>query len=193
MDILKLSEQNQKIAWNILEDMNLIPLWESIGGEVFIVGSLKTGLLMHRDIDMHIYTDEVSVADSFSVIARLAEKSGLKDIQYKNLINTEEECLEWHALYEDKRRSMWKFDMIHIRRGSKFDGVVEKVADAILNKLTPEIRETILRIKSEMPEESIIPGIEVYYAVFTGNVRTYDELLLWREKNPLMNSLEWIP
>ena len=55
MDILKLAEQNQQAAWEILEDTRIIPAWERIGATVNIIGSLKSGLLMKsRDIDMHI-------------------------------------------------------------------------------------------------------------------------------------------
>ena len=56
----------------------------------------------------------------------LAERISLKEVHYKNLIQTEEECIEWHAIYEDEDMNTWKFDMIHIRKGSKYDGVVEK-------------------------------------------------------------------
>ncbi|MDR2913376.1 MAG: hypothetical protein LBV74_00835 [Tannerella sp.] len=57
MDLLEYSKHNQEVAWGILDNTRIISLWESIGGRVHIVGSLKTGLLIHKDIDMHIYTD----------------------------------------------------------------------------------------------------------------------------------------
>lgn len=193
MNILKFSEQNQQIAWEILENSQLFQLWENIGGEVHIVGSLNTGLLIHKDVDIHVYTDAVSIQDSFSVMGDLAQRMNLIDIQYKNGLETEEECLEWHSLFEDKNKAIWKLDLIHIRKGSKYDGVVEKVTETIKNKLTPEIRETILRIKYDMPKDAIIPGIEVYHGVFTGNVKSYDELLAWRKNNPLTDSLDWMP
>lgn len=191
--LLKFSEQLQQTAWKLLDDYQIIPLWESIGANVHIVGSLKTGLLIHKDIDMHIYSDRLSISDSFSVMGKLANRLNLKEVQYKNLIDTEEECIEWHALHEDKYNNIWKFDMIHIRKGSKYDGVVERVADAIGKKLTPELRQTILQIKHDMPKDSIVPGIEVYHAVFTNGVRSYDELQRHRETNPLTNSLDWLP
>lgn len=193
MDILELSKQNQRLARNILKESRMIPHWEQIGATVHIVGSLKTGLLIHRDIDLHIYTDTVSVTESFSVMEKLAAELSLKEIGYKNLLDTEEECIEWHALYEGRDTGVWKFDMIHLRKGSKYDGVVEKVTEAILKKLTPELRETILRIKYDMPEGDFIPGIEVYHAVFSGNVRSYGELIKWRHAHPFVNSLDWIP
>lgn len=83
--------------------------------------------------------------------------------------------------------------MIHIRRGSKYDGTVEKVADAIVSQLTPDIRQTILRIKNDIPDNIQIPGIEIYHAVFTGGVRSYAELQTWRGNNPLTDSLSWMP
>ena len=79
-----------------------------------------------RDIDIHIYTDRLDVGESFSVLRELAERLPLQEIQYRNLIHTEEECMEWHALYKDREQNTWKFDMIHIRKGSRYDGVVEK-------------------------------------------------------------------
>lgn len=194
MDILKRAKQNQQMAWEILEDTRIIPTWERIGATVNLVGSLKSGLLMkNRDIDMHIYTDKLDIAESFSVIQELAERLPLKEIQYINGIDTEEECIEWHSLYEDKERNTWKFDMIHIRRGSKYDGTVEKVTDAIIKQLSPEIKKTILQIKQDVPEGILIPGIEIYHAVFTGGVKSYEELEQWRRTNPLTNSLDWIP
>ena len=71
----------------------------------------------------------------------------IRHIQFKNLIQTEEECIEWHSIYEDEDMNTWKFDMIHIRKGSKYDGVVERATAAITNRLTPEIKQTILQIK----------------------------------------------
>ena len=193
MNILTLSEHTQQAARKILADAGIIPAWESIGATVNIVGALKSGLMKNRDIDLHIYTDKLNVAESFSVMQQLAEKLLLKEIHYKNLIDSEEECIEWHALYEDTNLNVWKFDMIHIRKGSKYDGVVEKVTDAIAHQLTPELRKTILQIKYDIPNGIMIPGIEIYHAVFSGNVKSYKELVLWRKTNPLTNSLDWLP
>ena len=194
MDILELALHNQQTAWNILEHTGIIPAWERIGATVHLVGSLKSGLLAKsRDIDLHIYTDTLNIAASFSVMQELAERLSLKEVQFKNLIQTEEECIEWHAIYEDEDMNTWKFDMIHIRKGSKYDGVVEKVTAAITNQLTPEIKNTILQIKFDVPDGIQIPGIEIYHAVVVGGVRNYEELEQWRKTNPLTNSLDWLP
>lgn len=194
MDIIELAEQNQQNAWKLLDETGIIPAWERIGATVHLVGSLKSGLLMKsRDVDLHIYTGKLDITESFSVMQELAERLKLKEIQYKNLVHTEEECIEWHVLYEDQELHTWKFDLIHIRKGSKYDGVVENVTAAIAKLLTPGLRETILRIKYEVPDGVMIPGIEIYHAVFTGDVRSYVELERWRQEHPLTNSLDWLP
>ena len=194
MDIIELAEQNQQNAWKLLDETGIIPAWERIGATVHLVGSLKSGLLMKsRDIDLHIYTGKLDITESFSVMQELAERLKLKEIQYKNLVHTEEECIEWHVLYEDQELHTWKFDLIHIRKGSKYDGVVENVTAAIAKLLTPGLRETILRIKYEVPDGVMIPGIEIYHAVFTGDVRSYEELERWRQEHPLTNSWDWLP
>ena len=47
--------------------------------------------------------------------------------------------------------------------------------------------------KYEVPDGVMIPGIEIYHAVFTGDVRSYEELERWRQEHPLTNSLDWLP
>ena len=118
MDILELARHNQQTAWKILEHTGIIPAWEHIGAIVHLVGSLKSGLLAkNRDIDLHIYTETLDIGASFSVMQELTERLSLKEVHYKNLIQTEEESIEWHAIYEDENGNTWKFDMIHIRKG----------------------------------------------------------------------------
>lgn len=43
-EILALSEKNQKRAWEIIQETNVIGIWESIGATVNLIGSLKLGL-----------------------------------------------------------------------------------------------------------------------------------------------------
>ena len=109
------------------------------------------------------------------------------------MIHPEEECIEWHALYEDQEMNTWKFDMIHIRKGSQYDGVLEKVTVTIVKQLTPEIKKTILQIKFDMPDGVMIWGIEIYHAVFVGGVSNYEEREQYRKTNTLTHSLDWVP
>ena len=161
-----LAAANQQRAQEVIRDSGIESIWRSVGAEPHLVGSLRTGLLItHRDIDFHIYSSPLRVADSFAAMARLAENSRIRRIEYGNLLDASEECLEWHAWY----------------------------ADAIAAVLTDQTRETILRLKYETPETEKIMGIEYYQAVLRDGVRTYAEFEAWRAANPVTGVLEWMP
>lgn len=194
MDILNIAQKNQEKAWSVIERTGLINIWESIGAKANLVGSLRSGLLMKNlDIDLHIYSDPVILKDSFSAMAKLADNPGIKRVEYGNLLDTEEECIEWHVWYQDTNNDSWKFDMIHINKGSKFDGYIEKVTDRISEVLTPETKQAILQIKYDMPEGTSVPGIEIYHAVLAGGIRNYTDFMEWRKEHPLSGVLEWVP
>ena len=127
-----LAAANQQRAQEVIRDSGIESIWRSVGAEPHLVGSLRTGLLItHRDIDFHIYSSPLRVADSFAAMARLAENSRIRRIEYGNLLDTSEECLEWHAWYADADDQLWQIDMIHMPKGSAYDGYFERVADRI--------------------------------------------------------------
>ena len=79
---------------------------------------LEYGTLMkHKDIDFHIYTSPFRISDSFLAMARLAENPLIKRIEYGNSLDTEEQCVEWHAWFQDPDNELWQIDMIHIVKG----------------------------------------------------------------------------
>lgn len=194
MDIFDIASRNQQRAWEIIESTNVIPIWESVGAKVNLVGSLSTGLLMkHRDIDLHIYTSPLNLADSFRAMAKLSENVAIKKMECINLLYTVEACVEWHAWYQDSENELWQIDMIHIRKGSRYDGYFEKVAECLNAVLTDETRRAILNLKYETPETEKIIGIEYYQAVIQDGVRSYTEFEVWRQAHPVTGIVEWMP
>lgn len=192
--LIEIAQINQHRAHEIIQELNLIPLWASINVEAHLVGSLRMGLLMkHLDIDLHLYSDPVSLADDFRIIARLAQNHRIKQIEYANLLDTEEACLEWHLHYEDPLNQMWQIDMIHILKGSRYDGYFEQMADRIVTALTDETRHTILQLKYETPESEKIMGIEYYQAVLRDGVKNYVEFETWRRQHPVTGIVTWMP
>ena len=192
--ILALAEQNQRRAREVVRASGIIAAWESVGAEVHPVGSLPMGLLMtHRDIDFHVYTPQIDPAVSFRAMARLAANPAVRRVEYANLLDTEEACLEWHAWYEDAQGDRWQLDMIHIAKGSRYDGYFERVARRIAAALTDETRLAILRLKYETPESEKIMGIEYYRAVLRDGVRTWTEFAAWRHQHPVNGVIEWMP
>lgn len=84
--IEQLSMANIEQAWRIIRAGGFFEAWASIGAETHVVGSLRMGLLVkHRDIDLHIYSSELSVPDSFRAVSLLARNPAVKHIEYVNL------------------------------------------------------------------------------------------------------------
>lgn len=194
MDILEIAKQNQEKAWKVVENSGVVKAWESIGAEVNLVGSLRTGLLMtHRDIDFHIYSSPLTLSNSFQAMALLAENPNVKKIECVNLLHTVEECVEWHAFYQEPDGECWQIDMMHIKRGSRYDGYFEQVADRIAAVLTDETRQAILQLKYDTPETEKAMGVEYYQAVIRDGVRNYADFEEWRRLHPVTGVIEWMP
>ncbi len=192
--LIELSERNQETAWRIIRETDIMNIWKSVNAEINLVGSLSMGLLMkHRDIDFHIYTSPLNLADSFRAMAKLAENPSIKRIEYGNLLDTDEACLEWHAWYQYADDELWQIDMIHILKGSRYDGYFEQMAERIKAVLTDETRQAILQLKYETPETEKIIGVEYYQAVIRDGVRSYAELVEWKRQHPLTGVIEWMP
>lgn len=192
--VLDIADRMQERARTVIVETDVRELWTSIGATVNLIGSLKTGLLINnRDIDFHIYTDPFNLADSFSVMARLAENSRIQSIQYTNKLEAADKCIEWHAFYKDQDGYTWQIDMIHILNESPFSGYFENVADRISEVLTRETREAILRIKNSIPAEQKVMGISIYKAVIQDGIRDVDSFRKWNENQPEPGIVSWIP
>ena len=194
-EILTLAAANQRRAGEILDELRLRELWQEAGARAEVVGSLRSGLLCrHLDIDLHVYTPApLRVEESFAVMARIARNPRIRRIEYANLLDAEDCCLEWHAQYEDRDGRVWQIDMIHMEEGSPWAGYFERVADRIAAVLTAETREAILRLKYETPEVEKIPGIVYCRAVLEGGVRDAAAFENWLETHHAEGIMKWIP
>ncbi|MDD3107924.1 MAG: phosphoglycerate mutase family protein, partial [Alistipes sp.] len=175
-----LAAQRQMQAHALIRALHLVEAWESVGAEVHLEGSLRMGLMMtHRDIDFHIYSSSLSLAEGCRVMAQIAEHPAIERIECLNGIQSEEHCVEWHVWCRDAEEQLWQIDMIHILKGSNYDGYFERMADQIVGALTAQSRAAILRLKYETPEQEKISGVEYYQAVLRDGVRSYAEFEAW--------------
>ena len=188
-----IAQNNLEKAALVIEKSGVLEAWGSIGATVNQVGSIAMGLLMkHRDIDFHIYTEKLDIAESFKAVQKICTNPAVTRMEYRNLADTEEACLEFHVWFMLGDEE-WQIDMIQILKGSPFDGYFENVAERIKAVLTPEIRHTILELKYLTPDDEHIMGIEYYQAVIADNVKTYPEFIQWREKHPATGIVTWCP
>ncbi|WP_461208298.1 hypothetical protein [Desulfocurvus sp. DL9XJH121] len=193
-DIIALAERNQRRARRVLDDTGIVDIWACFGIRAELVGSLRMGLLISNlDIDMHVYSEPFSMEDSFAAIARLAKNPRIRRVEYVNLLDAEDRCLEWHAWYEEPEGDTWRLDMIHILADSQYAGYFERVAEGVMTRLTPETRLAILGIKHGLPEAEKAMGIEIYQAVLRDGVRDLAGFRDWKRRNPAQGIIDWMP
>lgn len=172
----------------------IVELWQKNGCTVNLIGSLSMKLLVkHLDIDLHVYSSGITEESSFALVSQLAKDTRVKEIKCINGLHTDEHCIAWHISYEDTDGRIWQIDIIHIEKGTRYDGFFEKMAERIDKRLTAEQRDTIMRLKYETPDGEEIHGVEYYQAVMEANVRTLPELRTWIATNRNPAGSYWMP
>lgn len=189
-----IAQQNQKRAFEILKELQIVDLWERHGCKVNLVGSLAMKLLVkHLDIDLHVYSSGITEESSFQIASQIAKDKRVKELKCINGLYTDEHCIAWHIKYEDFDGRIWQLDIIHIESGTQYDGFFELMAERINQKLDDFQRDTILRLKYETPDNEIIHGVEYYQAVMENKIETLAELREWVIKNRKEEGPYWMP
>lgn len=189
-----MARMNQDRAKKVLKELELKDFWEKHGCRANIIGSLAMGLLVkHLDIDLHVYSRDLTEEKSFAIVSELAKNRRVKEIRCINGLFTDERCVAWHLKYEDEAGDMWQIDIIHIEEGTEYDGFFEEMAERITERLTRQQRDTILRLKYETPDDEVIHGVEYYRAVMEAGVSTLDEMRRWVMDNRNEGGVYWMP
>lgn len=190
---LLMAEEARELAREALMASGIANVWEQGGCRVNLVGSLRMGLLAkHRDIDLHVYSRDITEEKSFAIAAKMAKLPGVTEITFINGLHTDEHCMAWHVKFK-YRDETWKFDIIHIEEGSTYDGYFESMADRISEVMTPQQRETILCLKFNTPAHCDYHGVEYYEAVIADGISTLDKLADWITEHRKKPPYYWIP
>ena len=193
-EIKKLSSAITAEANEVIEQSSITKIWEEAGCKVNLVGSLRMGLLgSHRDIDFHVYSRDVTTDKSFAVMAKIAADPRVIEIKCINGLTTDEHCIAWHVAYKAESGMVWQIDIIHIEEGTQYDGFFERMADRIIETMTPLQKETILRLKLTASAGCDYHGVEYYEAVIADGVSSHEELKLWIADHRQKPQYYWIP
>lgn len=185
---------NQKKALEVLEQSGIAEIWKDNDCRVNLVGSLRMGLLAsHRDIDLHVYSSGITTESSFTIAAKIAKNPKVTEIRCINGLHTDEHCIAWHVFYKADDGEIWQFDIIHIEEATEYDGYFERMADRIVEVMTPEQKGAILRLKFETPEGNDYHGVEYYEAVIADGITTMSEFENWVTEHRKKNPYYWIP
>lgn len=190
--ILEEAQKNTQQAFGMLRQTRAVTAWDLQGAEVHLVGSLACGLYYNsRDLDLHVYTDPFSMEAGFAAMGMIAKQKGFQRLTCANLLDAADACMEWHAYFHDEQGKEWTLDMMHILRGSRYDGFFEKQAQSVKNMLTDDTRLAILHMKKDLPPAPHISGIWIYAAVLRDGIRTTEEFMKWYQKQNTRQILHW--
>ena len=149
-------------------------------------------LASHKDIDLHVYSKGITEESSFAIASQIAKLPDVIEIKCINGLHTDEHCIAWHIFYKYEE-DIWQIDVIHIEEGTEYDGYFERMADRIVEVMTPNQKETILRLKFETRSDKDYHGVEYYEAVIAdgiSNMAEFEEWVIEHRKKPMYY---WIP
>lgn len=192
-EILELASRNQEMALRALHESGIAEIWKRKGCRVNLIGSLRMGVLAaHRDIDLHVYSKKITEENSFAIVSQIAKLPGVTEIKCINGLHTDERCIAWQIFYKYDEE-IWQFDVIHIEEGTEYDGYFERMAERIMQVMTPEQKETILRLKFETPSDKDYHGVEYYEAVIADGIENMVDFEKWVGEHRKKPMYYWIP
>lgn len=140
----------QEEAQRILKELNLLAIIGAIS-EPEVVGSVKNGLMIMPDIDIHAWMEEPNLEAVASMLSTLAKMSTMQKVQFNNYRelrrdNRKDRINFPYAYYVGLRTTQpsgeWKIDVWFGKHGEIGD-----YDDSELNTITDGQRLAILRLK----------------------------------------------
>jgi hypothetical protein len=189
----QLEKQRQTDSDWVIARLNLQSILNSYG-EVKVVGAKALGLMVAKDIDISVLVDTVRVKDWQKLVGKLMETPYVRNISAIDYYNYDEQNRydptngQRYSLYvsinnivgpEEDKFDTWECQ-IHLIDRAQFD---ESKVTEVKNKLPPEKRLTILRIKhwtdqlnkilmSKTNNNFKIYSPSIYHAVLENNEET---------------------
>ena len=194
-ELLRRAQERRRRALRIVEELDLINRWSRFG-EPVIVGSAGHGLVVARDIDIEVYSDDPHIREGFQVMAGVAESSNVVGITFKNEVETRGAWLYWEIRYQDEEGKVWTIETYHGGSGDPYAHWPEQLTDAMQKHLTDEHRIAILLIKEALCERGTMndtKSFDIYRAVMDGGARSLDEFLEWLRTNEAPGIMKWFP
>ncbi len=153
-------------------------------GELYVIGSYALGLMVWRDLDLHIVQPAINKKRFFDLGERIADLLSPHRMHYRDETIAATQGLPrglyWGVYLGDERDGAWKID-IWITDADAFEAT-RVYGERVRERLTDSTRSTILQIKSECwrhPQyRRTFASGDIYAAVLDHGVADIDEF--WR-------------
>jgi hypothetical protein len=154
----------------LAELLAIYPAW-------FIGGSYSYDLMCWRDLDIYVLDPSPNLKQCFEVGYELTLRLAAKKSFFTNNVGGEPSGLYWGIRLGDVRQGAWKLDLWFIDQIGYQQHAV--YSSNMVEKLTPENRAIILRIKEEYWQQACyrdtVSGDMIYRAVIDKGIKTVSE------------------
>jgi hypothetical protein len=186
-----IASKNMEKAKKIIDEIKISKICGDYGYKANLIGSVATDLLMDNfDIDFHVYSNNFSVNNIYTLIGEIAENKKIVSTSCYNFLNDDDKSLDWHIHYINEYNENWKIDIIFLKNESPYCGKAELLAEKIKSKITDVERKNILKLKWE-GKEIEYKGIEIYKAVMEYKIKTIDEFIKWKNSKEYKSINLW--
>ncbi len=177
--LVKQANQLQREAKLILNNLGLLKILKEIS-EPKIVGSMVSGLMVMKDIDIHTYVKKYNLKKILNLLPKLALLPTIRKAQFNNYREFRKDYRKdrvhfphgyYIGLRSIQRSDEWKIDIWFIKEGED-----RSFNDSRLQNLLDEQREIILKLKNlwliKNGYRNGISSIDFYKAVLDFEVKT---------------------
>ncbi|MBP1989382.1 hypothetical protein [Paenibacillus eucommiae] len=185
-ELLARQDDLQIEARAVGEELKIDDLLSSAGDPVR-VGSAALGLMVWRDLDITVVCSKLDIDVVVQIASELMVRKGVRELKFLNdsgVWNTDSSYPDGLYLglkYRALSGMDWKLDIWFVDEPEKQPDLMH--VRTMPDRLTPELRESILRIKdiwatrAEYGKE--VKSYDIYMAVLDDNVRTPVQFQEW--------------
>lgn len=178
VDLLKSAQQLQKEAFDVLNELKIFSKLTKIGNPK-LIGSVKNGLMVWRDIDLEVYVRKYNLNSCLNLINELVSYKniiafGLYDFTASKISKSGFMGIYMYFLFKDKMDYEWKIDiwlLDFIPKPRSFEKFIDNATD--------EQKRVILSIKEKMHRTPLykkyVISIDIYKAVLEGGVKNFND------------------
>jgi hypothetical protein len=187
--LLKQQHDLQLEAEEVVEELKLDDLLTTAGKPVR-VGSSALGLMAWRDIDITVICSKLNVDDVAQIASNVIAHRGVQELRFLNDSGRFRADLHYpDGLYLGVRYTSlkgmdWNLDIWFVDEPEKQPDL--KHVKTMPDRLTPELRKSILQIKSIWATHDEygkkVKSYDIYKAVLDDRVRTPNQFDEWMEK-----------
>lgn len=192
MELLERAQKRKETAILILEELELLEKWNTIG-QAYVVGATAYDLLVDPDIDIETFCSRPNAAEAMMILSDLTNNPKVLELKFRNYLETPFKGYYFKLQYEHAPSEIWNIDMwlfSETRNGPLSRDLVSLMNDS----LTIESRRYILTIKEQLLKKSLVlPSIYVYEAVLDYDITCTEDFLNWMEQQDVDIQTNWRP